>query len=92
MSESKKARVSMTHEQSRERMRKFAEFAARKDIQEKMSDLKKTKRMGFLRQEFEKEFGQPIPAVSAYRALKTLENEPESPVQDELEKTEWVLE
>ena len=57
-----------THEQSRQRNEKFAEFIKSEEVQEQMKNMSKSKCLGFLREQFKEKYNISIPASAAYTA------------------------
>ena len=61
-----------THEQSRQRNQKFAEFIKSEEVQEQMKTISKSKCLGFLREQFKK-YNISIPASAAYRVIASID-------------------
>ena len=62
-----------THEQSRQRNEKFAEFIKSEEVQEQMKNMKKSKCLQFLRDQFKQKYNISIPASAAYRVIASID-------------------
>ena len=63
-----------THEQSRQRNEKFAEFIKSEEVQQQMKTISKSKCLGFLREQFKEKYNISIPASAAYRVIASKKN------------------
>lgn len=72
-----------THEQSRQRNEKFAEFIKSEEVQQQMKTISKSKCLGFLREQFKEKYNISIPASAAYRVMASIDDrfKPKSRVQ-----------
>ena len=62
-----------THEQSRQRNEKFAEFIKSEEVQEQMKTISKSKCLGFLREQFKEKYNISIPASAAYKVMASID-------------------
>ena len=62
-----------THEQSRQRNQKFAEFIKSEEVQEQMKNMKKSKCLQFLRDQFKQKYNISIPASAAYKVMASID-------------------
>ena len=62
-----------THEQSRQRNEKFAEFIKSEEVQEQMKNMKKSKCLQFLRDQFKEKYNISIPASAAYKVMASID-------------------
>ena len=63
-----------THEQSRQRNEKFAEFIKSEEVQQQMKTISKSKCLGFLREQFKEKYNISIPASAAYRVIASIDD------------------
>ena len=63
-----------THEQSRQRNEKFAEFIKSEEVQEQMKNMKKSKCLQFLRDQFKQKYNETIPASAAYKVMASIDD------------------
>ena len=62
-----------THEQSRKRNEKFAEFIRSQEAQQQMKNMNKSKRLAFLRDAFKDKYNVSIPPSAAYKVIQTVD-------------------
>ena len=62
-----------THEQSRQRNEKFAEFIKSEEVQQQMKNMKKSKCLQFLRDQFKQKYNISIPASAAYKVMASID-------------------
>ena len=72
-----------THEQSRQRNQKFAEFIKSEEVQQQMKNMNKSKCLQFLRDQFKQKYNETIPASAAYKVMASTDDrfKPKSRVQ-----------
>ena len=63
-----------THEQSRQRNQKFAEFIKSEEVQQQMKNMKKSKCLQFLRDQFKQKYNETIPASAAYKVMASIDD------------------
>ena len=63
-----------THEQSRKRNERFAEFIRSEEVQQQMKNMNKSKCLGFLRDSFKEKYNVTIPASAAYKVIASVDD------------------
>ena len=63
-----------THEQSRQRNEKFAEFIKSEEAQQQMKNMNKSKCLAFLRDAFKDKYNVTIPASAAYKVIASVDD------------------
>ena len=62
-----------THQASRERNQKFAEFIRSQEVQQQLKNMNKSKCLAFLRDAFKDKYNVTIPASAAYKVIQTVD-------------------
>ena len=62
-----------THEQSRKRNEKFAEFIRSEEAQQQMKNMNKSKCLAWLRDAFKDKYNVSIPPSAAYKVIQTVD-------------------
>ena len=63
-----------THEQSRQRNQKFAEFIRSEEVQQQLKNMNKSKCLAWLRDAFKDKYNVSIPPSAAYKAIQTVDD------------------
>ena len=63
-----------THQASRERNHKSAEFIRSQELQQELKDMNKSKCLAFLRDAFKDKYNVSIPASAAYKVIQTVDD------------------
>ena len=80
-----------THEQSRQRNEKFAEFIKSEEVQEQMKTISKSKCLGFLREQFKEKYNISIPASAAYRVIASIDDRFKPKQRERTPKATWTV-
>ena len=80
-----------THEQSRQRNEKFAEFIKSEEVQEQMKTISKSKCLGFLRERFKEEYNISIPASAAYKVMASIDERFKPKQRERTPKATWTV-
>ena len=80
-----------THEQSRQRNEKFAEFIKSEEVQEQMKTISKSKCLGFLREQFKEKYNISIPASAAYRVIAYIDERFKPKQRERTPKATWTV-
>ena len=62
-----------THQASRERNQKFAEFIRSQEVQQQLKNMNKSKCLAFLRDAFKDKYNVTIPPSAAYKVIQTVD-------------------
>ena len=81
-----------THEQSRQRNEKFAEFIKSEEVQQQMKTISKSKCLGFLREQFKEKYNISIPASAAYRVIASIDERFKPKQRERTPKATWTVE
>ena len=79
-----------THEQSRQRNEKFAEFIKSEEVQEQMKTISKSKCLGFLREQFKEKYNISIPASAAYKVMASIDERFKPKQRERTPKATWT--
>ena len=79
-----------THEQSRQRNEKFAEFIKSAEVQEQMKTISKSKCLGFLREQFKEKYNISIPASAAYKVMASIDERFKPKQRERTPKATWI--
>ena len=80
-----------THEQSRQRNEKFAEFIKSEEVQEQMKNMKKSKCLQFLRDQFKQKYNETIPASAAYKVMASIDERFKPKQREWTPKATWTV-
>ena len=80
-----------THEQSRQRNQKFAEFIKSEEVQQQMKNMNKSKCLGFLREQFKEKYNISIPASAAYRVIASIDDRFKPKQRERTPKATWTV-
>ena len=79
-----------THEQSRQRNQKFAEFIRSEEVQQQMKNMNKSKCLGFLRDSFKQKYNVTIPASAAYKVIASVDDRFKPKQRVQTPKATWT--
>ena len=79
-----------THEQSRQRNQKFAEFIKSEEVQQQMKNMNKSKCLGFLRDKKKKKYNVTIPASAAYKVIASVDDRFKPKQRVQTPKATWT--
>ena len=79
-----------THEQSRQRNQKFAEFIRSEEVQQQMKNMNKSKCLGFLRDSFKEKYNVTIPASAAYKVIASVDERFKPKQRVQTPKATWT--
>ena len=79
-----------THEQSRQRNQKFAEFIKSEEVQQQLKSMNKSKCLGFLRDSFKQKYNVTIPASAAYKVIASVDDRFKSKQRVQTPKATWT--
>ena len=79
-----------THEQSRQRNEKFAEFIKSEEVQEQMKNMSKSKCLGILREQFKEKYNISIPASAAYKVMASIDERFKPKQRERTPKATWT--
>ena len=79
-----------THEQSRQRNQKFAEFIKSEEVQQQMKNMNKSKCLGFLRDSFKEKYNVTIPASAAYKVIASVDDRFKPKQRVQTPKATWA--
>ena len=80
-----------THEQSRQRNEKFAEFIKSEEVQQQMKNMKKSKCLQFLRDQFKQKYNETIPASAAYKVMASIDERFKPKQRERTPKATWTV-
>ena len=79
-----------THEQSRQRNQKFAEFIKSEEVQQQLKNMNKSKCLGFLRDSFKQKYNVTIPASAAYKVIASVDERFKPKQRVQTPKATWT--
>ena len=79
-----------THEQSRQRNQKFAEFIKSEEVQQQLKNMNKSKCLGFLRDSFKQKYNVTIPASAAYKVIASVDDRFKPKQRVQTPKATWT--
>ena len=80
-----------THEQSRQRNEKFAEFIKSEEAQQQMKNMNKSKCLAFLRDAFKDKYNVSIPPSAAYKVIQTVDERFKPKQRERTPKATWTV-
>ena len=79
-----------THEQSRQRNQKFAEFIKSEEVQQQLKNMNKSKCLAFLRDAFKDKYNVTIPASAAYKVIASVDDRFKPKQRVQAPKATWT--
>ena len=79
-----------THEQSRQRNQKFAEFIRSEEVQQQLKNMNKSKCLGFLRDSFKEKYNVTMPASAAYKVIASVDERFKPKQRVQTPKATWT--